>query len=157
MQHTKMGAYIRQLVTKGRMKLELERDLFTSKSTIGQLWVDGIEFCFTLEDPVREKEGVPVKGWKIQGDTAIPRGIYNVEITYSNRFQRDLPILENVEGFTGIRIHPGNTSVDTEGCILVGRTRGENFVGESRAAFNELFSMIEKALGAGDTVVIEVS
>lgn len=157
MQHTKMGVYTQRAVIKGRMKLELERDLFTSKSTTGQLWMDGVDLCFTLEDPMRERAGVPVKEWKVLGDTAIPKGVYNIVITYSNRFKRDLPLLEDVEGFTGIRIHPGNTSVDTEGCILVGRTRGENFVGESRVAFNALFEMIEKALEQGDKITIEIS
>lgn len=118
--------------------------------------MDDVWECFTLEDTVREQPGVPVRGWKVQGDTAIPRGSYPVTITYSERFKRDLPLLGNVEGFTGVRIHPGNTSEDTEGCLLVGRTKTDKSVGESRAAFAELYKKIEDAINDGDTVTIEI-
>ena len=139
------------------MKLRVERDTYSTKYTLGQLLIDGMEECYTLEDGVKEKEGVPVEEWKVPGETAIPKGTYNVVVTYSNRFKRDLPLLENVPGFTGIRIHPGNTHEDTEGCILVGRKRTDRTVVESRIAFNELFRKIEEALEQGDTVTIEVS
>lgn len=138
------------------MKLRLEREASANGATIGQLFVDGAEFCYTLEDVVREKWGVPVKGWKIAGETAIPRGDYNVVITHSNRFNRQLPLLENVEGFEGVRIHPGNTAADTEGCILVGRSRTDRTVTESRAAFNELFAKLADAIEHGDTASIEI-
>ena len=102
-----------------------------------------------MEDTVRE-------GPKIAGKTAIPYGTYNVIITPSNRFKRYLPLLENVPNFTGVRIHPGNTSEDTEGCLLVGNTKGRNFVGESKAAFAILFHQIKQALDSGDTVSLEI-
>ena len=138
------------------MKLKLERSLVCGKGcTIGQLFVDGFEECFTLEDEVREIDA-PVAQWKIRNETAIPRGLFNVVITYSNRFKRDLPLLENVEGFEGIRIHPGNTSADTEGCILVGRGKTDKTVTESRIAFNQLFGKIQQALEDGDTVMMEI-
>lgn len=111
--------------------------------------VDGAYECFTLEDVVRE-------GPKVPGATAIPYGTYAVTITHSERFERDLPLVLDVPGFGGIRIHPGNTAADTEGCILVGRTKGPTFVGESRAAFNALFPKIKEALEAGDSVTLEV-
>lgn len=139
------------------MKLKLERDLCSKTCSIGDLYVDDVWECHTLEDVVREVDGVPVKGWKIHGDTAIPRGTYPVTITYSERFKRDLPLLGNVEGFSGVRIHPGNTSADTEGCILVGRTKTDKSIGESRAAFKELYDKIEDAINSGDTVEIEIS
>ena len=139
------------------MKLRVERPLAcTPGCTIGQLFVDGAEECFTLEDEVREKDGMPVGMWKIKGQTAIPRGTYNVIITMSNRFKRELPLLENVPGFEGIRIHPGNTSEDTEGCILVGRGKTDKTVTESRIAFNALFAKIQQGLNDGDKVSIEI-
>ena len=139
------------------MKLRLERPLVCGPGcTISQLFVDGFEECFTLEDEVREIEGKPVSTWKVQNATAIPKGTYNVVINYSNRFKRLLPLLENVEGFTGVRIHPGNTSADTDGCILVGRGKTEKTVTESRIAFNLLFQKIRNALDIGDTVTIEI-
>ena len=139
------------------MRLKLERDFCGKDCTIGDLYVDDVWMCHTLEDTVREKPGVPVKGWKISGSSAIPIGSYNVVITYSERFKKDLPLLEAVEGFVGIRIHPGNTAVDTEGCILVGRTKTDKSVGESRAAFREVFGKIQEALDAGDTVTMEIT
>lgn len=139
------------------MKLRLERpDSSEGGCTIGELLVDGYDECFTLEDQDREIEGEPVEAWKVKGETAIPRGVYPVTITFSNRFQRDLPLLENVEGFTGIRIHPGNTSADTEGCILVGRGKTDKTVTESKIAFNALFAKIEQAIEDGDEVTIEI-
>ena len=85
------------------------------------------------------------KGAKVNGQTAIPTGTYNLIINHSNRFNRDLPLLENVPNFTGVRIHAGNTSAHTEGCILVGTTwSGKDFIGNSRVAFNKLFEKLKK-------------
>jgi len=130
------------------MKLRLERGVSAHAATIGELTVDGAFECYTCEDEVREV--------KIHGETAIPSGTYSVIITPSQRFKRDLPLLENVPNFEGIRIHPGNTSADTEGCILPGRTRTDRTVGESKVAFNALYEKIKTALDSGDTVSIEV-
>ena len=133
------------------MKLRLERSWCGPVCTIGQLTVDGATECFTLEDVVRPD------GEKVPGKTAIPQGTYSVTITMSNRFRRELPLVNDVPNFSGIRIHPGNTAADTEGCILVGRTKGPTWVGESRAAFNEFFEKIQSAIDAGDRVTLEVA
>lgn len=123
------------------MNLNLKRIEFTDDSTIGELSIDGTFECYTLEDKVR-----PVK---VKGLTAIPAGDYEVIINYSARFKRQLPLLLNVPGFDGIRIHTGNTSKDTEGCILVGKTKGKDFIGLSKAAFNALFEKMKKASERG--------
>jgi hypothetical protein len=119
------------------VNLRLLRKIFTPESTIGVLSVNGKPECFTLEDRVRAA--------KVPGKTAIPAGIYEVSINFSDRFQRPLPLLLYVPGFSGIRIHPGNTAADTDGCILVGRTRGVNAVLNSRAAFQALFGKLQAA------------
>lgn len=137
------------------MKIRLERSPSAGDCTIGEITVDGQDECYSLEDRVRETEGA-VGSWKVAGSTAIPRGVYRVVITYSNRFQRDLPLLEDVPGFTGVRIHPGNTAEDTEGCILVGRGKTDKTVTESRAAFNALYAKIEQGLQDGDHVEIAI-
>jgi hypothetical protein len=49
-----------------------------------------------------------------------------------------------------IRIHPGNTAHDTDGCLLPGATRSNNSVGQSRMAFEPLFAKIEAALKIGE-------
>jgi hypothetical protein len=68
-----------------------------------------------------------------------------VVINWSARFQKPLPLLLNVPNFSGARIHSGNTDADTEGCVLVGRVRGRDFIGESRKAFAALFAKMKKA------------
>jgi len=130
------------------MILTLKREWFTKRSTIGTLSVNGILECFTLEDAEREE--------KIPGETAIPRGKYRLVITFSNRFQRRMPLLMDVPGFTGIRIHCGNKPEDTEGCILVGRSKGKNWIGNSRIAYDALYPKIETVLLAGEHVSMEI-
>jgi hypothetical protein len=119
------------------MKLELKRLHRTNNSTIGELYVNGVFECYTLEDKEREV--------KIKNETAIPKGVYIVGITLSNRFKKMLPILMNVPNFEGIRIHSGNTNHNTEGCILVGTTRSTDFIGNSRKAFDKLFAKLKTA------------
>lgn len=120
------------------MNLKLVRQILTDRSTTGSFYLEEEWQCYTLEDRMR-------KGEKVPGQTAIPFGKYETIISYSNRFKRLLPLLLCVPGFTGIRIHPGNTPEDTEGCILVGMTHAQDFVGASRTAFNELFPKIHDA------------
>lgn len=138
------------------MNLRLVREPSQDGATLGVLFVNGAFECFVLEDPVREIPGKPVSEWKVYGATAIPSGRYQVVITHSARFKRRLPWLMNVPGFEGIRIHAGNRSKDTEGCLLPGRTRGPAFVGESRLAFNALYAQIDAAVERGESVWISI-
>lgn len=119
------------------MKLLLRREPSTARSTFGVLFVDNIRECFTLEDVVRPA--------KIKGQTAIPAGTYEIILNWSLRFQRMLPLLLNVPGFEGVRIHPGNTDADTEGCVLVGVARGRDRLERSRDAFNRLYPKLYQA------------
>jgi len=134
------------------MRLKVNRIQFTEKSTIGELWVDDDEdrFCFTLEDTVRPP------GVKIAGKTAIPPGQYEIIINWSQRFKRPMPLLLDVPNFEGVRIHAGNTSEDTEGCILVGFNRSPDFVGHSRVAFDALFAAISRAWNEKESVTISI-
>lgn len=123
------------------MEIQVIRKEFTDKSTIGDMYVDGNFECYTLEDAVRSV--------KIKGLTAIPAGSYEVVLSFSERFQRLLPLLMNVPNFDGVRIHAGNTDRDTEGCILVGKTKEQDFIGASKAAFEVLLDKIQSALHQG--------
>jgi hypothetical protein len=124
---------------------------------VGELYLDGVRQCFTLEDAQREIVTRPVAEWKIQNRTAIPKGTYRVVITHSNRFNRQLPLLLGVPGYTGIRIHAGNTSKDTEGCILVGNTWGKtDFIGNSRSAMANLMVKLRDYLAAGKILTIKI-
>jgi hypothetical protein len=123
------------------MELQLKRKEFTDNSTIGELAVNGVSECFILEDKDRKLE---TGAKKIHGLTAIPRGRYEIVITFSNRFQQYLPLLLSVPQYEGVRIHSGNTSANTEGCLLPGTTKSKDFVGGSRDAFQRLFSKLKK-------------
>lgn len=138
------------------MELLLKREPSEEDHTFGQLFVDGIYQCETLEDVIREVPGVPVTSWKIAGETAIPAGRYGVSIDYSPHFECEMPIIEDVPGFIGVRIHPGNTAKDTEGCILVGRMRLVDALGESRLAFDAFFDRLKTAISNGEDVVLTV-
>jgi hypothetical protein len=139
------------------MKMRLERLQRDPDVTIGALSVDGTFECWVCEDTVREVPGQPVSVWKLAGKTAIPAGTYAVDITLSARFKRDLPLLLDVPGFTGIRIHPGNTAEDTDGCLLPGDMRLAKSVGQSRVAFDRLFAQIRVAKVKGERITIEVA
>lgn len=132
------------------MKLELVRAECGNVCTVGELLLDGQHEAWTLEDVVR------ADGVKIPGETAIPAGFYMVDITYSPRFKRELPLLLGVRNFVGIRIHPGNTASDTEGCILIGQGKGQNCVLSSRAAFDTLFPKLQAAKLRKEPITIRV-
>lgn len=119
------------------MELKLVREIFTDESTTGSLYVNGKFECYTLEDKVR-----PVK---VKGLTAIFPGHYEVVVTFSARFKKMLPLLLNVPQFDGVRIHPGNTAKDTEGCILVGTGRQADKITGSQMAFAKLFDALASA------------
>lgn len=125
------------------MTLLVLREPTVEGTTFGSLYVNGVRFCETLEDPLREVAGVPVEAWKVKGDTAIPLGTYALVLSMSNRFQRVLPEVLAVPGFTGIRIHAGNTVADTEGCLLVGSARNARGVTGSKTALEKLMLAFE--------------
>lgn len=125
------------------MEIILKRDpILTKGYTLGQMRVNDRIIFHTCEDEVREIAGKPALEWKIHGQTAIPRGKYPVRLSFSNRFQKVLPEVLNVEGFKGIRIHAGNTPKDTEGCILIGLDRGHQSVVNSRPAMTMLMDIL---------------
>lgn len=136
------------------MKLLLIREPAGENCTHGKLYVNGVLECFTLEDVDRKLEK---GGEKIHGRTAIPRGTYEVIINFSQRFKRDMPLLLNVPGFSGVRIHSGNTHEDTEGCVLVGSTRGDQCVRNSRAAYDKLFDQLDEAYAAHESIEMEIA
>jgi len=123
------------------MKLLLKRLHKTDNSTIGELSIDGKFECYTLED-VERKE-------KVFGKTAIPKGTYEVIMTMSNRFKKMMPLLLNVPDYAGVRIHSGNKAEDTEGCILLGQTRSNDFIGGSRDAIAKFYPKLEAGLKVG--------
>lgn len=125
------------------MELLLKRGKSSSKSTIGELYLDGVFECYTLEDVVREIPGQPVDQWKVYGETAIPSGRYKIIINHSTTFNQILPLLLDVPGFKGIRIHKGNWAKNTLGCILPGTGKTADMVTNSAKAFDRLFAKLK--------------
>lgn len=127
--------------------LELKRFIYRPQITLGVLRVKGEFECFIAEDVVR-----PDGAAKVPGKTAIPVGRYPLVITESPKFKRELPLVMNVPGFTGIRIHSGNDEHDTEGCPLTGRKLRHDELGvpngvlESVLAFDPLFAKLKAFL-----------
>ena len=126
------------------MEIQLKRTVMTPKSTIGELYVNNKFECYVLEDTDRRLEQNPDA--KIHGETCIPRGKYQIVVTQSARFGRPLPLLVDVPGYTGVRIHTGNKPADTDGCLLPGLTYKENWVSDSTVAWAALFDKIKSAL-----------
>jgi hypothetical protein len=142
------------------MELKLNRKIFTDKSTIGEMFIDGNFFCYTLEDVVRDKNNDgdldDTGEKKVYGKTAIPKGKYEVIINYSERFKQQMPLLLNVKGFDGIRIHKGNTDADTHGCILLGKSKSKDFIGLSNLAYNEFMTTLRK-VGKNEKIFITIA
>jgi hypothetical protein len=122
--------------------LHLKRTVLTDKSTVGELYLpDGTFACHTLEDTCRKE--------KQQNMTAIPAGRFEIVMAWSDRFQRLLPRLLEVPFFRGIYIHNGNYPSATQGCILVGKKKGEDAVFESVLALEEVLPKIKKLCEKG--------
>lgn len=139
------------------LEFRLERKEYTQDTTIGELSVNGFHLFYTLEDIVRSK------GVKVKGKTAIPAGRYQVQNTWSPKYQRIMPLIMDVPMFQGIRIHGGNDEDDTEGCVLVGLFKQTNRIHTCKPALDVVYSLINAAellhrkvwITVEDTKVIE--
>lgn len=136
-----------KITDKNMLKFTLVRKVFTDNSTIGELSVNGVFFCYTLEDKYRQV--------KIDGVSAIPYGQYEVKLEYSMHFGKILPRLQGVPNFEGVLIHNGNTNIDTEGCILVGSTKSTDFVGNSVVTLEKLLAIMNKDENKKFTILIK--
>lgn len=128
------------------MKIKVDRIYKGESYTIGKMYLNGEYFCDTLEDAIR-----PVK---IPNETAIPAGTYKVEVTYSPRFKRNLPLLVDVPNYTGIRIHEGSNKDHTSGCILVGFNTSKGILSDSRKVSDQLTNLLESL---SEPIEIEIS
>lgn len=149
------------------MKMELIRRYCGNGYTIGSLLVDGVKFCDTLEDTDRGLKSSmtlqEIKANKVKGKTAIPTGIYHVDMStvsprlknksYAKPYGGRVPRLQGVKGFDGVLIHPGNTADDTEGCILVGRNTEVGKLTDSKATYCKLFDMMD---AVNEHIIIEI-
>ena len=128
------------------LNLDLIRIYFAPTYTIGKLYVNGVYFCDTIEDVNRDinKDG-KLDTVKVQDQTAIPFGKYEVKVTMSNRFKRLLPELLNVPGFLGIRIHNGVDENSSSGCIILGKNDIKGKVHGGTEYMNKLTELLSEA------------
>ena len=128
------------------MKLKLERLYKQEEYTIGKLYINDVYFCDTLEDKDRGLNNdmtlAEVLNIKVYGRTAIPTGHYKITITYSPKFKTKLPYLNDVIGYTGIRIHNGTNHNHTSGCILVGENKVKGQLINSKNCLSKLNSIL---------------
>ena len=140
------------------MELSIIRKEFSGYSTIGDFLINGIRYYYSLEDRDRQRQPdgsiIPwSQGIKVYGETAIPYGFYQVLTSFSARFKRVMPLLLNVPDFDGIRIHSGNTDRATHGCPLIGFTKAQDFIGESKKAYDDFYPRLVAALRRGKVFI----
>ena len=141
------------------MELLLERKYLKSNYTISNLSINGKFYCNVIEDVVRDfnKNGTFDCGeFKISGHTAIPYGEYEIKVTYSPKFKRELPLLLDVKHFEGIRIHRGNTEKDSSGCLIPGENKKKGMVLNSTKYELELTKMIKECNNKREKVTIKI-
>lgn len=131
------------------MEVVIERKWKKDTYTIGRVYIDGEFFCNSMEDRDRGLEQYMNEGeifnLKVKGETAIPAGRYKVLMTYSPKYKRQMPQIMNVPGFTGVRIHSGNTAADSEGCVLLGDNTKVGWISNSRKRCAEFEEKLAKA------------
>lgn len=136
------------------MKLLLKRSPTTPDYTEGILLINDQKECETLEDHNRDQnEDGKLEEPKIYGKTAIPAGTYEVEITFSNKFNKYMIQILNVPGFEGIRIHSGKDAEDTLGCILVGKRIAPGELSNDGSSFR-VFTAVNTARSRDEYVEI---
>lgn len=153
------------------MEILIDRKYKKDTYTIGNLYLNGDWFCNTLEDRDRGlSQGMPVEQInkiKVYGETAIPTGRYIIRMDivspkyngvkwYRDNFGGRMPRFESVKGFVGVLIHPGNTALDSNGCVLVGYNKAKGKVLESRATFLKLWKLFEEARKRKETIYLEI-
>ena len=61
-------------------------------------------------------------------DYIIPDGTYPVSVTFSPKFQKNLPLIDKVPKRSGIRIHTGSRPEHSQGCVLVNARDKETII-----------------------------
>lgn len=142
------------------MRIEVKRLYKKPAYTVGKLYIDGVYQCDTIEDRDRglsqDDDLRFIDKVKIYGETAIPAGDYPVIVSYSPKFGKNLPLLEHVPCFSGVRIHSGNTAKDSLGCIILGENKKVGQVINSRATCARVLPLIEAAYKKGERISIEI-
>lgn len=153
------------------MKLTLYRRWCKPTYSIGNIHVDGKFECNSCEDADRglRKEDTleKIRSVKVPGETAIPLGIYEVRMDivspkyshvawYKSLCGGKMPRIMGVPGFEGILIHPGNSALDSLGCVLVGKNTVKGGLTQSREVFKVLYKKMKAAYDRGERITLEI-
>lgn len=152
------------------MELKLIRKIKTDTYTIGELYINNNLFCSTLEDTDRGLLDSmlldEIKSKKVYGQTAIPKGTYDITLdvvspkfkdrTWAKFCEGKLPRLIDVKGYEGVLIHVGNKAEDTLGCILVGQNATGGFVNNSTDTFKKLYQLLLDSKNKGEKLTIKI-
>ena len=142
------------------MKIYLYRKYKKNNYTIGQLFINNEYFSDCLEDTDRGLTSnmsiEEIKRIKVPGNTCIPYGTYKITITYSPKFKKNLPLINDVKGFEGIRIHSGNNNNDTSGCLLLGFNKIKGGVINSKVTVDKFIDIIQKTINSGEIITLSI-
>jgi len=142
------------------MKIVIKDGFNAQTYTISKMYINGTYFCDILEDKMREKNNdgstIAFSERKIKGKTAIPAGVYFLELTMSSRFNKVLPILRGIPWFSGVRFHSGNTEFDTDGCLIVGKNTIKGKVMFSRVTMFAFMRLLRNAFSKFEPVTVEI-
>lgn len=142
------------------MEIKVKRIAKRETYTIGRMYVNGEYYCDTLEDKDRGlTQDMPlaeIRGIKVYGETAIPAGHYRVTSASWSKYGVNVPLINDVPGFTGILIHNGRTAAHTSGCIIVGENRAVGQVFNGKKYMTELNDMVMTAIVKGEQVTIDI-
>ena len=147
-----------------QMELRIRRVALKDTYTIGKLEKkveDGYErICDVLEDAVRDGE-------KIYGQTAIPYGRYEIDMSsispafkkreWAKKYKGIVPLLKDVPNFSGVRIHPANSAEELQGCLATGLNTSVGRVTSSTAMYYHLMDdYLIPAKERGETITLEI-
>lgn len=152
------------------MELTVNRKWKKDTYTIGKWYVNGIEVGDSIEDKDRGlDDSMPIdkiQGIKVKSETAIPTGTYEIQMTYSPRFSGrawgrkyngKVPEILNVKGFTGVRIHPMNSAMDSSGCIGIGKNNIKGRITNSTSYYYKLLdTYILPAIKRGEKIILTI-
>lgn len=144
------------------MEIKVQRVLSNKEETLGIMYLNGVPFCWTIEDQKQDK--------KVMKETRIPEGVYEIKLRteggHHEKYAKQFPAihkgmleLQNVKDFQFILIHIGNTEKDTDGCILVGDAPvlGEKLsIVQSTVAYEKMYKRVISCLDAKEKVTIKI-
>ena len=138
------------------MEIKVIRNVLTSEYTVGELYIDSVFYCHTIEDRYRK---IQKKEDKIYGVTAIPCGSYPVVLDFSSKYSKMMPHILDVPYFSGIRIHSGNSDEDSLGCLIVGDYCpgvAGGWLKNSRIAYSKVFEKLQQASDKSERIFITI-